>query len=78
MDFVDLSGFQPRTVDKVERLLNLLEEMGRHPDLRGRLAMHGGTALNLFMLNLPRLSVDIDMQLTERRNVARARSDSLT
>ena len=56
-----LAGFPPRTADKVERLLDLLEEMGEHPLLRGKLALHGGTALNLFMLDIPRLSVDIDV-----------------
>ena len=35
--------------------------MERHPDLKGKLAMHGGTAINLFMLDVPRLSVDIDI-----------------
>ena len=61
MGAVDTNGFQPRTLDKVERLLDLLEEMQRHPDLKGKFAMHGGTAINLFMLNVPRLSVDIDI-----------------
>ena len=56
-----LAGFSPRTADKVERLLDLLQEMGDHPLLRGKLALHGGTALNLFMLDIPRLSVDIDV-----------------
>lgn len=53
--------FEPRTVDKVERLLDLLEELERHPSLQGKLALHGGTAINLFMLGIPRLSVDIDV-----------------
>lgn len=61
MDFMNLGGFQPKTADKVERLLDLLEEIGRHPDLQGKLALHGGTAINLFMLSVPRLSVDIDV-----------------
>ena len=50
MDNERLAGFPPRTIDKVERLLDLLEEMGEHPLLRGKLALHGGTAINLFML----------------------------
>lgn len=54
-----MEGFAPQTVNKVERLLDLMEEMGRHPDLEGRLAMYGGTAINLFILDVPRLSVDI-------------------
>ena len=53
MAAIDTSGFQPRTLDKVERLLDLLDEMQRHPDLKGKLAMHGGTAINLFMLDYP-------------------------
>ncbi|WP_315572966.1 nucleotidyl transferase AbiEii/AbiGii toxin family protein [Lancefieldella rimae] len=53
--------FEPRIVDKVERLLDLLNEMERYPALKGKLALHGGTAINLFMLNVPRLSVDIDV-----------------
>lgn len=61
MDIVSVSEFEPRTVDKVDRLLALLEEMERHPALKGKLALHGGTAINLFMLNVPRLSVDIDV-----------------
>lgn len=61
MDSVDTRTFQPKTLDKVNRLLDLLEEIQRHPDLKGKLAMHGGTAINLFMLNVPRLSVDIDI-----------------
>ena len=61
MDNESLAGFPPRTVEKVDRLLDLLEEMGEHPLLQGKLALHGGTAINLFMLSVPRLSVDIDV-----------------
>lgn len=61
MGVMSAGEFEPRTVDKVERLLDLLEEMERHPALRGKLALHGGTAINLFMLDAPRLSVDIDV-----------------
>ena len=61
MGAVSMEGFAPRTIDKVERLLDLMEETERHPNLKGKLAMHGGTAINLFMLDAPRLSVDIDL-----------------
>lgn len=57
----NLSDFQPAVVEKVTRLLDLLEEIQRHPDLKNKLGMYGGTAINLFMFNLPRLSVDIDL-----------------
>lgn len=61
MGVVDMDEFDPRTVDKVNRLLDLLEELERHPSLGGKLALHGGTAINLFVLGIPRLSVDIDI-----------------
>ena len=61
MDVISTVEFEPRTVDKVERLLDLLDEMERHPALKGKLALHGSTAINLFMLDVPRLSVDIDV-----------------
>ncbi|NLE73124.1 MAG: nucleotidyl transferase AbiEii/AbiGii toxin family protein [Actinobacteria bacterium] len=53
--------FAPQTVDKVERLLGLLGEINDHRYLGPRLVLHGGTALNVFHLDIPRLSVDIDV-----------------
>lgn len=34
-----MGGFQERVSDKVHRLLDLLQEIGRHPELRGKLCM---------------------------------------
>jgi hypothetical protein len=46
----------------VYRLLSALEQFISIPYLRDRLVLKGGTALNLFYFeNLPRLSVDIDL-----------------
>lgn len=61
MDDVNECEFDESTLDKVYRLLELLDEIERHPALRGKVALHGGTAINLFMLDVPRLSVDIDL-----------------
>jgi predicted nucleotidyltransferase component of viral defense system len=54
-------GFQLESFEKVHVLVRLLESMRAHPFLGPRLALKGGTALNLFVLDLPRLSVDIDL-----------------
>lgn len=54
-------GFGPRILEKVARLLELLDAVRAHPYLRDRLALKGGTALNLFQFEIPRLSVDIDL-----------------
>ena len=43
------------------RLLELLDEIAQDPVLSQRLALKGGTALNVFYLDLDRLSVDIDL-----------------
>jgi hypothetical protein len=55
------TGFHPETFEKAVRLLGLLEGLRSHPFLNTRIALKGGTALNLFVFNLPRLSVDIDL-----------------
>ena len=55
------SGFRPEILEKAIHLLSLLEVLNSHPQLKGRLALKGGTALNLFLLDVPRLSVDIDL-----------------
>ena len=55
------TGFRPEVVEKVIRLLGLLDGFRSHPFLKERLALKGGTALNLFLFDVPRLSVDIDV-----------------
>lgn len=55
------TGFRPEILEKVIHLLNLLETIRVHPFLKGRCALKGGTALNLFLFDVPRLSVDIDL-----------------
>ncbi len=57
----EATGFRPDVLEKVAHLLGLLEALGSHPFLKGKLALKGGTALNLFIFNVPRLSVDIDL-----------------
>ena len=57
----DETGHQAGTLEKVLRLLDLLQEIARDRVLADRLVLKGGTALNLFHLGLDRLSVDIDL-----------------
>src|ERR1700722_19888056 len=61
MDEAAATGFRPEILEKVIHLLNLLENFQAHPFLKNRCALKGGTALNLFLFNVPRLSVDIDL-----------------
>ena len=56
-----IEKFHPEILEKVWWLLDILEEIGKHPFLQNRIALKGGTALNLFYFAVPRLSVDIDL-----------------
>ena len=54
--------YKPEILEKVFRLMNTLKQFMAVPFLRERLALKGGTALNLFHFEgIPRLSVDIDL-----------------
>ena len=53
------------TFEKVRRLVGLLAFFERDPALSKYLALKGGTAINLAIFSLPRLSVDIDLDFTE-------------
>ncbi len=76
------TGFPADGLEKVLNLLRLLDGFRTHPYLKTRLALKGGTALNLFEFDVPRLSVDIDLNyvgaadretmLAERPEVERA------
>jgi len=50
-------------VDTVRLLLEIAPVIFKSPDF----AIKGGTALNLFLHNMPRLSVDIDVVYTDHR-----------
>src|ERR1700751_3723300 len=55
------TGLPAPTLEKVLRLLDLLQAIADDPVLSSRVALKGGTALNVFQLALDRLSVDIDL-----------------
>lgn len=54
-------GFIRDALEKVLRLADILEYLNTNPVLKDSLALKGGTAINLTIFNMPRLSVDIDM-----------------
>lgn len=55
-------GYRPEILEKVYRLLDLIEIFMDTPYLKKRLVLKGGTAINLFCSEkLPRLSVDLDL-----------------
>ncbi|MCD8150146.1 MAG: nucleotidyl transferase AbiEii/AbiGii toxin family protein [Clostridiales bacterium] len=57
-------GFVRDTFEKVLRLKEILAFTNTDGYLNSHLALKGGTAINLTIFNIPRLSVDIDMDFT--------------
>lgn len=78
----ETTGFREDTLEKAAHLLEVLDAVHSHPFLKGKLVLKGGTALNLFVFDVPRLSVDIDLNyvgaesrdamLEERTNIEKA------
>ncbi len=58
-------GFVRDTFEKVCRLADVLAFMESDPLLADSLALKGGTAINLTIFDLPRLSVDIDLDFSK-------------
>ena len=56
-------GYIRDTFEKVLRLKEILEYVNMQEYLSNHLVLKGGTAINLTVFNLPRLSVDIDMEI---------------
>jgi predicted nucleotidyltransferase component of viral defense system len=61
LPLAETTGFKAELVEKVLHLFNLLNALNSHPFLKGKWGLKGGTALNMFLLDLPRISVDIDL-----------------
>ena len=61
------TNFNINMCEKVLRLFSILDFLN-NSEFTNLLALKGGTAINLFMLNLPRLSVDIDLDFTLSTN----------
>ena len=69
-------GFRPQTVEKVMRLVRILQRLEAHPSTNDQWLLKGGTALNLLHLDVPRISVDIDLNYigaSDRDTMAAAR-----
>jgi predicted nucleotidyltransferase component of viral defense system len=61
LELSEKTGFHKDVIEKVHRLILILEFINSNAFLRERLVLKGGTALNLTVFALPRLSVDIDL-----------------
>lgn len=73
-------NFVRDTLEKVIRLTEVLDYLNGHWATKGKLALKGGTAINLIVFDLPRLSVDIDLDYygDESREVMLRRRNEIT
>ena len=72
------TGFRADVIEKVLRLQGILSRLDQHEITHGTWLLKGGTALNLVHLDVPRLSVDIDVNYVGADDVEgmrRARPD---
>ncbi len=58
-------NFVRDTLEKVLRLSEILNHLNTNPLTKEHLVLKGGTAINLTVFNLPRLSVDIDLDFDQ-------------
>lgn len=74
------TSFIKDTLEKVLRLSEILKFINNDAILKDKLALKGGTAINLTAVELPRLSVDIDLDLTENvdKETLQSVKDSIT
>lgn len=60
------TGFVRDNLEKVYRLTEILSFLNQNEHLGQKLALKGGTAINLTVFDMPRLSVDIDLDYDHR------------
>jgi len=63
------TSFHPEIVERVLRLAGILQRLDRHETTAGSWVLKGGTAINLVHLDVPRLSVDIDLNYVGSHDV---------
>lgn len=67
-EIANKQNFIRDTLEKVVRLSEVLDYINSNPIMKGCLALKGGTAINLTVFHLPRLSVDIDLDYCSEEN----------
>lgn len=69
------SGFVRDTFEKVLRLKEILVYLNTNGYLHEHLALKGGTAINMTIFDLPRLSVDLDLDFTPNLSLEDMRAE---
>lgn len=59
------SNFTLANIEKVMRLAVVLRDINTMEGLKGKLLLKGGTAINLIIFSMPRLSIDLDLNYSK-------------
>ena len=59
--FAGQSGFLKNSLEKMLRLIDILSILKKNPVTKDAFVLKGGTALNLFILDFPRIPIDVDL-----------------
>jgi len=70
-EYVKQTGFIMNSLEKVLRLVDILSVLQTHSVTKDAFVLKGGTALNVFILDFPRLSVDVDLDYVRYTSKAR-------
>lgn len=68
IDLAKNNGFRKETLEKVLRLIDVLNFIYSNKQLSSYLILKGGTSINFTIFDLPRLSVDIDLDFSFESN----------
>ena len=60
-DFSVTTGFQVDIIEKIYRLTELLRSINGLSSINEKIVLKGGTAINFIYFDIPRLSIDIDL-----------------
>jgi len=72
------TGFNINFLEKVHHITRILSGIFSHKQIRENVALKGGTALNFIYLDVPRLSVDLDLNFigaVEKEEMLRKRAE---
>jgi hypothetical protein len=75
MELAERGPFEFDASEKVLRLAGILRRIVEHEATAGRWVLKGGTALNLFHLGMPRLSVDLDLNYVGHEGVEELKAE---
>ncbi len=71
------TGFLENILEKAYRIVDILDLLNENAVTKDKFVLKGGTALNLFKFDVPRLSIDIDLNYIAALSKAKMQEERL-